>query len=150
MTGPFFSPKFFRQLMVPRIRKIAEKITLPWVHHSDGNILPLLDDLIALGIKGIHPVEKAAMDINHVKERYGNKLCLLGNIDVNTLSSGTPEEVGEEVRKRIKEDAPGGGYIVSSGNSIAAYCKPENVLAMAAAIQKYGKYPINMKRQGIH
>jgi uroporphyrinogen decarboxylase len=57
---------------------------------------------------------------------------------------GTPEQVEEEVKTRIKEVAPGGGYIVSSGNSIAAYCNPDNVRAMTEAIQKYGKYPIHV------
>ena len=141
-AAPLFSPKFFRDIAVPKIRKVVERITTVLVHHSDGNILPLLDDIIDLGVKGIHPIERAAMDINDMKKRYGDKVCLIGNIDVDTLSVGTPEEVEEEVKKRIKEIAPGGGYIVSSGNSIAAYCKPENVIAMAEAIQKYGKYPI--------
>ncbi|MFX0093399.1 MAG: uroporphyrinogen decarboxylase family protein [Candidatus Hodarchaeota archaeon] len=142
--GPLFSPKFFRDVVVPKMQKVAEKITIPWVHHSDGNILPLLDDFIDLGVKGIHPIEPTAMDINELKKNYGNKICLLGNIDLNTLSMGTPEQVDEEVKKRIREIGPGGGYIVSSGNSIAAYCKPENVIAMAEAIQKYGKYPISI------
>ncbi len=143
-AAPLFSPKFFHDVAVPKMRKVVEKITGVWVHHSDGNILPLLDDLIDLGVKGIHPIERGAMDINDVKKRYGDKVCLLGNIDVNTLSIGTPEQVEEEVKKRIKEIAPGGGYIVSSGNSITSYCKPENVIAMAKAIQKYGKYPIGI------
>jgi uroporphyrinogen decarboxylase len=82
------------------------------------------------------------MDIKEVKKQYGKKICILGNIDVNTHSLGTVEEVKAEVKQRISEVAPGGGYMVSSGNSIAAYCKPENVLAMAEAVQRYGKYPI--------
>jgi hypothetical protein len=143
-AAPLFSPKFFHDIAVPKIRKIVEKITVLWVHHSDGNILPLLDDLIDLGVKGIHPIESGAMDINDLKKGYGDKICLLGNIDVNTLSIGTPKQVEEEVKKRIKEIAPGGGYIISSGNSITSYCKPENVIAMAETIQKYGKYPISI------
>lgn len=143
-AAPLFSPKFFSDVAVPKIQRVVEKISIPWIHHSDGNILPLLDDLIDLGVKGIHPIEPTAMDINDVKKRYGRKVCLLGNIDVNTLSTGTPREVEEEVKRRIRDVAPGGGYIVSSGNSIPSYCKPENVIAMAEAIQKYGKYPIRI------
>lgn len=143
-AAPLFSPKFFHDVVVPKIRKIVEKIPILWVHHSDGNILPLLDDLISLGVKGVNPIESAAMDINDMKKGYGDKVCLLGNIDVHTLSVGTPEQVEEEVKKRIKDIGPGGGYIVSSGNSITAYCEPRNVIAMAEAIQKYGKYPISI------
>jgi len=142
--GPMFSPEFFRSMMIPKIKKIVEKITIPWVHHSDGNIIPLLDDLVDLGLNGIHPLEGNALDINYVKKTYGNRICLIGNIDVNLLSAGTPEEVTSAVKQRIMDIGPGGGYMVSSGNSIAAYCLPENVIAMAEAIQRFGKYPIHI------
>ena len=68
---------------------------------------------------------------------YENKVCLLGNIDVGLLSKGTPEEVEREVRNKVKLLAPGGGYILTSGNSIPSYCKPENVLAMIKTVHKY-------------
>jgi len=55
---------------------------------------------------------------------------------------GSPERVDQEVRELIREVAPGGGYVVTSGNSLAAYLIPENVLALSRAVQKYGKYPI--------
>jgi len=73
-TGPFFSPAVFRELVVPRYRRIAHKLRLPWVVHSDGNIEPFLDDLLGLGVAGIHPVEKGAMDIRAVKLRVAGRL----------------------------------------------------------------------------
>jgi uroporphyrinogen decarboxylase len=66
----------------------------------------------------------------------------LGNVDLNLLGMGTPQAVTEEVRQLIRDVAPGGGYIVTSGNSLAGYLRPENVLALSAAVQKYGKYPL--------
>jgi uroporphyrinogen decarboxylase len=57
---------------------------------------------------------------------------------------GTPEETDREVKGLIRDLGPGGGYMISSGNSLASYLKPENVLAMSKAIQKYGKYPIRL------
>ena len=144
-TGPLFSPKVFRELFLPRLKKVADKILLPWVFHSDGNLMPIMDDLLSLGMNGLHPIEPGAMDIAEVKRRYGNELCLVGNIDLRyTLTRGTPKETEAEVRDRIKEIAPGGGYIVSSANDIPSYCKPENLVAMSNAIQKYGKYPIRI------
>jgi uroporphyrinogen decarboxylase len=68
----------------------------------------------------------------------------MGNVDLNLLGMSTPAEVDEEVRGLIRDVAPGGGYIVSSGNSLASYLLPENVRAMSAAVQKYGRYPINL------
>ncbi len=140
--GPFFSPKIFREVVLPGYRRVAEKITLPWVIHSDGNILPFLEDLLGLGIAGLHPNEKGAVDIRAVKRQYGDRLCLLGNVDLNILTLGTPEEVDDEVRGLIRDVGPGGGYIVTSGNSLAGYVQPQNALALVAAVQKYGRYPL--------
>lgn len=139
-TGTMFSPKIFKELVLPRYRKVADKINKPWVIHTDGNILPFLDDLLDLGISGLHPIEKGAMDIRHMKKRYGDRLCLLGNVDLNILCYGTPDEVEEEVRSLINDVGPGGGYIVTSGNSLAGYLKSENVIALSKAVQKYGWY----------
>ena len=141
-TGPFFSPALFHEMVVPRLHRVADCLTIPWVVHSDGNTAPLLDDFAAVGVAGIHPIERAAMDIRAVKRAHGRHLCLLGNVDLDLLVRGTPDAVGREVRGLIRDLAPGGGYIVSSGNSLASYLRPENVLAMAEAIQEYGEYPI--------
>lgn len=141
-TGPFFSPAVFRDLVLPRYQRVAKKITLPWIIHSDGNVLPFLDDLLRIGIAGLHPNEKGAMDIRAMKQRYGERLCLLGNVDLNLLGMGKPEAVDHEVRELIRDVGPGGGYIVTSGNSLAGYLMPENVLALSKAVQKYGRYPL--------
>lgn len=141
-TAPFFSPEVFREVFLPHYRRVAQRITIPWLIHSDGNILPFLDDLLSVGISGLHPIEKGAMDIRALKRMYGGRLCLLGNVDLNLLGMGTPEEVEAEVYGLIRDVAPGGGYILTSGNSLAGYLLPENVRAMAAAVKKYGRYPI--------
>lgn len=141
-SAPFFSRKVFRELVMPRFEEVAEKITIPWIIHSDGNIIPFVDDLLSLGIAGLHPLEKGAVDIAQVKRDYGDRLCLLGNVDLNLLGMATPEEVDAEVRELIRVAGPGGGYIVTSGNSLASYVKPENALALSAAVRRYGPYPL--------
>jgi uroporphyrinogen decarboxylase len=139
--GPLFSPHTVRELFLPRMKKVAEKIKLPWIYHSDGNLLPILDDLLTLGMSGLANVEPNAMDIVELQKKYGHLLCLMGNIDLHyTLTRGTPEETEAEVKKRIAELGPGGGYILASSNGLTAYCKPENVLAMSRALLKYGYY----------
>lgn len=144
-SAPYFSPAVFRDLVLPRFQRVRERITLPWVIHSDGNLTPFLDDLVSLDISGLHPLEKGAMDIRAVKQAYGDRICLLGNVDLNLLGMGTPAAVEDEVRELIRDMAPGGGYIVTSGNSLAGYLVPENVLALAEAVQKYGDYPLDRR-----
>ena len=139
-TGPFFSPRVFRELVLPRYRRLAEVVAIPWVIHSDGDLSLFLDDLVGLGIAGLHPLEKGAMDIRLAKRVYGDRICLLGNVDLNLLGMGTPDEVDREVHDLIRDAGPGGGYIVTSGNSLAGYLRPENVLALRDAVLKYGRY----------
>lgn len=141
-TALFFSPAVFRELVLPRYRRLAQALAIPWILHSDGDISAVLDDLVELGVAAIHPVEKGAMDIQDVKRRYGGRLCLLGNVEMDILARGSPDEVRSEVRWLIANIAPGGGYILSSGNSLASYLDTENILAMSRAVRELGNYPI--------
>jgi hypothetical protein len=145
-TGPMMSPLHFREIILPHLRTAVKNVTIPWVYHSDGNLLPIMEDWLSLGQSGIHPVEPMAMDIRHVKKHYGQRVCICGNVDVNTLSMGSEQDVEAEVRSLIGDLAPGGGYMVSSGNSVPAYARPENALAMGRAVRKYGKYPISLSQ----
>lgn len=86
--------------------------------------------------------EPRSQGYNAVKRSHGDRICLLGNVDLNLLGLGTPEEVEQEVHGLIRDVGPGGGYIVTSGNSLAGYLKPENVLALSQAVQRYGHYPL--------
>lgn len=139
-TGLMFAPQVFEDLLAPRYRRVVDKVTIPWVLHSDGNITDVVDLFIDLGVAGFHPIEKGAMDIVAMKRRYGDRVCLFGNVDLNILGAGTPEETEEEVRTLIRDVAPGGGYVLTSGNSLTSYSKPECVMAMAQAAKKYGWY----------
>ena len=143
-TGPFVSPAIFREFFLPRMKVAAEAIKIPWVFHSDGNLTPVMDDLLTLGMNAVNPIESPAMDLKEAKEKWGDKVCLWGNVDLHhALTMGTVEEVEAEVIRCMKEGAPGGGYICASSNSITNYCKVENVRAMLSAIKKYGTYPLD-------
>ncbi len=142
--APFISPKVFREFFLPHMKEVAQTIKKPWVFHSDGNISPILEDLIELNMDALHPIQPDVMDISEVKKKYGEKLCLIGNIDLHyTLTRGTTDDVTSEVEERIRVAGKNGGYIISSAMTLADYCKPENVLAMADAIKDYGEYPIS-------
>lgn len=143
-VGPMFSPQVLREIFLPRIKRLVKLFNVPWIYHSDGNINIVLEDLLTLGMNGMNPFEPPVMDIESVKENFGERICLWGNIDlVHTLPYGSTDEVEAEVRARIKKLAPGGGYILGTANSITAFCRPENIIAMAKAKNSYGMYPIN-------
>lgn len=145
-NGPLVHPDHYRKYAFPcykTMSDMAKAVDKPFIYHTDGDISMVIEDLIDLGITGWHPIEKQAHDINAVKATYGDRIALLGNIDLQyTLTKGTPQEVDEEVRTRIRDLAPGGGYCVSSGNSIPEYVPIDNYTAMLEASFKYGKYPI--------
>ena len=144
------SPAQYRQFIFPFHQEIVARAHdrgLKIIKHSDGNMGPILEDIAAAGFDGFHPNQPQCMDIGEVKARFGNRLCLLGNIDCTyLLPFGTEEEVEQTVKETIAKAAPGGGYIISSSNSIHPGCKAENYLAMVRAAHKYGTYPIQEMR----
>lgn len=141
-SGPMISPQVFRQLFMPYYRRVAEEITIPWIFHTDGNFLPILDDLLSLDMNALHPIEPDAVNILEVKQKVGGKVTLIGNIDINALSLASPGEVETLTRDTIQRVAGDGRFILSSSNSITRSCRVENVLAMVRAVRRYGKYPI--------
>jgi len=144
--GCFFSPDFYRRVLFPwfkRYGEVAASKGMPLIHHCDGRYWEIIPDLVDCGVTAIQPIEPKAMDIVEVKRKWGKHLALIGNIDLGgALTRGTPKEVEAEVRQRIREVGPGGGYCVGSSNSIANYVPLANYRAMIEATLKWGAYPI--------
>jgi len=141
-SGLMISPKIFRDVFMPHYRKVAKNITIPWIFHTDGDFLRVLEDLLSLGMNALHPIEPDAMNIESVKQWVTGRVSLIGNIDINILSFGTPDEVEKLTRDTIYKVAGDGRFILSSSNSITRSCQVDNVLAMVNACHKYGRYPI--------
>jgi len=146
-NGPIISPALHRKFIIPRLSQMVATLKKKGaivINHTDGNIYPILDDLISTGIDALHSIEpQAGMSLKTVKEKYGEKICLLGNVDVSyTLPFGKPEDVVKEVRECIRIAAPGGGYVLASCNSLVKGMPVENIYAMYDAGLKYGKYPL--------
>lgn len=146
-TGPMISPQAFRDHLFPWYREMADrchKNDLLFCMHSDGDLMPLMEDLIDLGLDVLQPIDPTCMDIVKVKEMYGDRLCLVGNVPNELLRSGKPDDVEAAVRYLIRKVAPGGGYCVGSGNSVPEWAEFENYMAMREATLKYGRYPIDV------
>jgi uroporphyrinogen decarboxylase len=145
-TQLLVSPRVLREHVFPwyvEMNRVAHAAGRPVVYHSDGALQEVVEDIIACGFDGLNPIEPPAMDINSVKQQYGKRISVIGNIDLGyTLTRGTPDEVRAEVRQRIRDLAPGGGYAVSSSNSVPEYVPLANFHAMREATFEYGRYPI--------
>ncbi len=132
--GLLTSPEVLRQHAFPWYREIARLAHdrgIPVIYHSDGDLWQVMDDLLDdIGFDALHPIEPKAMDIVGLKRAIGHKACLIGNIDVDLLARGTPEQVAELTRQRLEVLAPGGGYAVGSSNTVPNYCRAENYAAM--------------------
>lgn len=137
-SGPVFNPTFYKQHILPKEKAVAAAFTRPLITHSDGDMAPLLDVWLELGQQAIHPIQTDVMDIDAVKRQYGDRVAIVGNIFMSDLVHKEPAEIELQVRQRIETIGAGGGYIISSSNSLTDNMKPENVLAMRDAIQKYG------------
>ncbi len=146
-TGPLMSPSQFKEFVYPYLKKIVANIHKQGAYcikHTDGNIWQIIDMIVDTDIDGIGPLEPAAgMDLGKVKKKYGHRVCVIGNIDLGLLSRATIDEVIEETKRCIMRVSPGGGHILSSGNSISSSVKPENFIAMIKTAKIYGKYPIH-------
>jgi uroporphyrinogen decarboxylase len=150
-AGLFMSPRNYREYVMPWLKKIcdtAHKGGVKVLLHSCGDINMILEDIIKAGVDALHPIEPTTAnpeyDIFKLKEKYGDQICLVGNVSPQDLSDKTPEDIREYTKKLLKYVAPGGGFILSSGHSINPAIKLDNYLAMKETHEKYGKYPIQI------
>lgn len=147
--GPMASPRHLEKFGIDPLGKLvafAHRHGLPCILHSDGNIMPIMELLLGSGgIDGLHPIDPVAgLDIGVMKEKYGDRVCLIGSIDCGPLMMwGTKEQVRQAVKENIRKAGQGGGLIAASSHSIQSKTKPENYVEMVKAIREYGRYPLS-------
>ena len=135
-TGTFISPVMLKEYVFPYHRQIVELVksfSLPTMFHSDGNLSSILDDLIDSGFCSIHPLERLAFDIRSARSVVGDRITVMGNVDIDFLEAGDTETCYNEAASLIRELGPR-RFILTSGNAITANTKIENLRAMSRAI----------------
>jgi len=141
--GPMVPLKFFREVIFPSLRRhvgVAHSRGLKFIKHTDGNIMPLAEDVSSI-VDGLHSLDPSAgVDIGELKRRYDGKLVLLGNVSVDNLARKSKEEVIKETKECIRKASPGGGHILTSSNTWFMDAKLENCLAVVEAGKKFGTY----------
>lgn len=148
------SPKMFRELVKPRFARLYKASKTEFLRynpkgkikaHTDGNVYPLLEDYVEMGLDILNPVQPyvAQMDHQHIKEAYGDRLAFHGGIDIQgVLPFGAPDEVRAEAKKVIQVLGRGGGYILAPTHYVLPDVPPENIIALRDAVLKAGKYPL--------
>ena len=143
------SPDMMSELVFPALKELVNSIKQKELFvflHCDGNINEVLPDIVDCGFDGLQALQPSAgMSLAHVKRHYGDRLCLMGNIDLDyILPFGRKDEVEQAVKEAIEAGAPGGGYILSTCNILTQDIPVENVHAMYGAAEKYGCYTHNL------
>ncbi len=138
-TSTLVSPPVIRQHIIPQYRRIVDMVrraNRPFLWHSCGNIFGVMEDVIALGINAKHSNEDQIAPFETWIQRYGDRIALLGGIDVDILCREDPQDIFERVKERgLKYRALARGYALGSGNSIPDYVPVEGYLAMIRAGQ---------------
>jgi uroporphyrinogen decarboxylase len=145
-SGPMFNPRLMKELYgdaLQRITETAHRLGMKIVVHSCGNVYQLLDWFADCGFDGVHALEPTAgVELSRAKEMVGDRLCLLGNVDItHILVKANKEEVFDAVRAGIQAAARGGGYIVAPTNSHQVM-SVTRLRWMLEAVEAFGRYPI--------
>ena len=134
MWRRFIKPRLAR--LVARIRTAGKKVYI----HSCGHVVPIIPDLIEIGVDMLQPIQPEAMDIFALKREFGRDLCLVGGISAQrTIPFGTPEQIVREVRACLETMAAGGGYILAPAKPIPAGTPLENAVALIDSIVRQAR-----------
>lgn len=152
--GMYMSPELWRKVFKPRFKKVYDFVKKKAPHvkiflHSCGAMSPVIGDLVEIGLDVLNPIQPLAHGMNSktLKQEFGKEVCFHGGIDLQHVMSfrGSIQNVEEEVRRRIRALAPGGGYILAPAHNLQPDTTPEKIVAMYDYAVKYGVYPIKVK-----
>jgi uroporphyrinogen-III decarboxylase len=147
-TQLFINTNLWKKYFKPRYKalfNIPKKAGVFVYFHSDGNITPIVGDLIDCGIDVLNPVQPECMNPVEIKSKYGDKITIHTGCSVQrTLPYGTIEDVRKEVLEAIKNLAPGGGFMYGTSHRVLYGTPVENVVTLYETCHKYGRYPIKI------
>jgi uroporphyrinogen decarboxylase len=144
-VGPFLSPTQFSEFVTPYLARLIagyREMGYYVIKHTDGNIMPILDQLIACRPHALHSLDpQAGVDIAEIKRLYGRQVCLIGNVNCGLLQTGTDQEVIESARYALRHGMPGGGYVFSTSNCVYTGMPLERYDLMMDVWRREGAYP---------
>ncbi len=144
-SGPFLSPAMFAEFVTPYLKQLISgyrEMGFYTIKHTDGNIMPIIEDLVSCRPHALHSLDpQGGVDIAEVKRLYGDRVCLIGNVDCGLMDTGTEEEVAESARYCLRHGMPGGGYIFSTSNCIYTGMRLSRYELILDIRRKEGVYP---------
>ncbi|MCL4418060.1 MAG: hypothetical protein M1365_15475 [Actinobacteria bacterium] len=151
-SGMLISPEKWREFLKPRYAYMFQELRkinpgVKFLYHSDGYIEPIIPEFIEIGLDVLNPIQPKCMNPAEIKRKYGKKLSFHGTVDIQeVLPFGSPLDVINEVKERIRTVAPGGGFILSTTHCIQPQTPMRNIDAYYFAHKKFGNYPIRIYR----
>ncbi len=143
-TGPFLSPEQFSEFVAPYLAELVRgyrDLGFYVIKHTDGNILPILDPLLAAKPHALHSLDpQGGIDMAEMKKRCGDQVCLIGNVNCGLMDTGTDEQVIESTRYALEHGMPGGGYIFSTSNCIYTGMRLARYELMLKVWREHGVY----------
>ena len=144
-TGPFLSPSQFSEFVTPYLARLIQgqrDMGFYVIKHTDGNIMPILDQLVQCNPHALHSIDpQAGVDIAEVKRLYGERLCIIGNVNCGLMDTGTEDEVRQSCSYALRHGMPGGGYIFSTSNCIYTGMRLSRYELMLDVWRQEGNYP---------
>ena len=148
--GPFYSPRMFRKFFKPRIARLIgamkKKTKAKCAYHCCGSVRWAIPDLLEAGVDILHPLQPGAegnADTAGIKSEFGDKLSFHGGTNNQGLFHGGLNAVERDTLKRLRDLAPGGGYVFSSGHNIQANMPAVNIKLLFSVCRHHGRYPID-------
>lgn len=143
-AGPFLSPSMFSEFVTPFLKELTEEqrnMGAYVIKHTDGDIMPIIDQLVDAGPHALHSLDPmAGVDIKVVKERYKDRIALCGNVHCAHLQTGTPEQIAESAEYCMKWGKPGGGYIFCTSNCVFRGMPIESYYLIHSIYMKHRDY----------
>jgi len=142
--NPFLSPPMFDEFVTPYLQQLIKgyrEMGFYTIKHTDGNIMPILDSLVSANPHALHSLDpQGGVNLDEVKKRVGDKVCLIGNVSCAMLQNGSDDEITADVQRALHDGMPGGGYVFSTSNCIYSGMNLEKYELMLNVWREKGIY----------
>lgn len=144
-SGPFLGPDLFAEFIAPYLKRLVggyRELGFHVIKHTDGNIMPIVEHLVDARPHALHSLDpQGGVDMAEMKRRFGDRVCLIGNVNCAALDNGTEQDVVDSARYALRHGMPGGGYVFSTSNCVYTGMPLARYERMLEVWRREGNYP---------